>query len=84
MSLTRRALPHPPPLNNQKYTFMDERGWGEVAQGCLPSHILAYVRFCGQAVSWWSVEVLGALAVVFAGLLREICQIASETTKNSQ
>ena len=57
----RRGLPSPSPLNNRNGLISLEGwggGWGEVAQGCLPPGVVAYVRynyigagrFCG--VQW--------------------------------
>ena len=33
-------------------------GWGRVAQGCLALDVVAYVRYWGRPVSWWSVKVV--------------------------
>ena len=43
---------------------------GEVAQGCFPPCGVAYVRYWGRPVSWWSVEVnVGAVEIVIRKLL---------------
>ena len=41
-----------------------------MAQGCLPPCGVAYVRYWGRPVSWWSVEVVvGAVEIVIRKLL---------------
>ena len=43
---------------------------GEVARGCLPPCGVAYVRYWGRPVLWWSVEVVvGTLEIVIRNLL---------------